>query len=208
MDGVVPQVVAPSLMDAMEVGEAYLDHPLPHDRIRPASDFKPLDPQFLFVPRLKEESLERIKASKDFGYVIEDVVKAKDRLKENKVSLNKEARETELKESDTLQKTRNAERHDRFAKMTDEDKKNLKFFKLTLDDLEKGADLKEYDPSAETGGYMRRAKDDTADLDQTPKWPSGLDPVKRESLSVLKDLVDLTENARMAGMLKATSDAR
>ena len=78
----------------------------------------------------------------------------------------------------------------------------MKFYKLTLEDLEKGADLKPYNPANDSGDYMRRAKDETEDLDETPKWPTGLDPVKRESLAVLKDLVDLTENARLAGLLK------
>ncbi len=208
MDGVVPNVIVPSLMDAMDVGEAFLDHPLAHDRIRPAADFKPLDPQALFIPRLKELSQERLNASKDFSYVIQDVLKAKDRLKANQLSLNKTVREKELAESDTQQKDRNAERRIRFAKMTDEDKQSMKFFKVTLEELEKAADLKAYDPADESGAYMRRAKDDTADLDQTPKWPTGLDPVKRESLSVLDDLVDLTENARMAGLLKSAVEVR
>jgi hypothetical protein len=66
----------------------------------------------------------------------------------------------------------------------------------------KGADLKPYDPADESGEYMRRAKDETEDLDETPKWPSGLNPVKREALAVLRDLVDLSENARMAGLIK------
>jgi carboxyl-terminal processing protease len=47
---------------------------------------------------------------------------------------------------------------------------------------------------------MRRAKDETDDLDDTPLWPSGLDPVKRESLHVLADLVELTQAARTAGI--------
>jgi carboxyl-terminal processing protease len=49
---------------------------------------------------------------------------------------------------------------------------------------------------------MRRAKDETEDLDQTPEWPTGIDPVKRESLAVLRDLVELSENARLAGMIR------
>jgi len=208
MDGVVSDLKVPSLMDAMDVGEEFLDHSLPHDRIRPASDFKPLDQQALFIPRLKELSQERLNSGKDFSYVIQDVLKAKDRLKVNQLSLSKATREKELAESDTLQKERNAERRDRFAKVSEEDKKNMKFFKITLDELEKGADLKPYNPADEGGEYMRRAKDDTADLDETPKWPTGLDPVKRESLAVLKDLVDLTENARLAGMLKNGAEVR
>jgi carboxyl-terminal processing protease len=208
MDGVVANVVIPSLTDALEVGEGYLDHPLPHDRIRPAGGFTPLDPQSLFIPRLKELSQERLNASKDFSYVIQDVMKAKDRLKENRLSLNKVEREKELSESDALQKLRNAERRMRFAKMSEEDRKTLKFFKLTLEDLEKGADLKPYNPADDNADYMRRAKDEADDLDETPKWPTGLDPTKRESLAVLKDLVGLTENARLAGLLKGTAEAR
>ena len=208
MDGVAANVVLPSLADALDMGEEFLDHPLPHDRIRPAGDFKPLDPQALFIPRLKELSQERLNTDKDFSYVIQDVMKAKQRLEANQVSLNKASREKELVESDVLQKDRNAERRTRFAKMSEDDKKALSFYKITLEDLEKGADLKPYNPADESAEYMRRAKDETADLDQTPKWPTGLDPVKRESLAVVKDLVDLTENARLAGILKGSSEVR
>jgi carboxyl-terminal processing protease len=208
MDGVAADVVIPSLADALEVGEAFLDHPLPHDRIRPAGDFRPLDPKSLFIPRLKELSQERLNASKDFSYVIQDVMKTKDRLKVNRLSLNKAARERELAESDALQKERNMERRVRFAKMAEVDKKALNFYKITLDDLEKGMELKPYNPANDVGDYMRRAKDETEDLDETPKWPTGLDPVKREALAIMKDLVDLTENARLAGLLKGTAEAR
>ncbi len=202
MDGVVSDLVLPSLMDALEIGEAFLDHALPHDRIRRAADFKPLDPQALFIPRLKELSQERLNSCKDFGYVIEDVMKAKERLKTNKVSLNKATRQQELAESDARQKERNAERRERFQIMAKADQENLRFFRITLDDLENGANLKTYDPADETGSYMRRAKDETEDLDETPKWPTGLDPVKREALAALRDLVDLSENARLAGLIK------
>jgi carboxyl-terminal processing protease len=208
MDGVVSNLVIPSLMDAMDVGEAYLDHPLPHDRIRPAADFKPLDINSLFIPRLKELSEERIKACEDFAYVAQDIVKAKERLKANKLSLNRESREQELKDSDVQQKLRNGERRTRFAKISEADKKNLKFFKVTLDEIEKNSELKAYDPANDSGAYMRKAKDATAELDETPKWPTGLDPVKRESLAVLADLIDLTDNAKLAGTLKSPAAVR
>ena len=203
MDGVAADLIVPSLADALDIGENFLDHPLPHDRIRPAADFRPLDGQALFLPRLKELSQKRLNNSKDFSYVIQDVFKAKDRFRINEVSLDKASREKDLVDSDKLQKERNTERKIRFAKITEEDKKSMVFFKLSLEDLQKGGSLKSYDPTIENSSYMRRAKDKTADLDQTPKWPSGLDPLKRESLSVLKDLVDLTDNARLAGILKS-----
>jgi carboxyl-terminal processing protease len=200
LDGVVPQLILPSLIDALEVGEAYLDNALPHDRIRPAAAFKPADPQFLFVPALKELSQARIKDNKDFGYIIEDVIKAKERIKQNSILLNKSSREKELADEQKLQDARNAERRSRFAKMAEEDKKSMKFLKVSLDDVTK-PELREYDPSGEDGAYMRRAKDEDADLDKTPKWPSGIDPMKRESINVLKDLVEFTANAKIAGLL-------
>jgi carboxyl-terminal processing protease len=162
----------------------------------------------LFIPRLQELSLERRKDSKDFGYIIEDVVKTKKRIDANRVSLNQAEREKELSDSDAQQKARNAERRARFAKMEEADKKSMTFYKLTLDDLDREADLVPYDPADESTSYMRRAKDETEDLDQTPKWPTGLDPLMRESLEVLSDLADLTENARLAGMLNGTTDIR
>lgn len=202
MDGVVPQVVIPSLSDALEIGEAYLDHPLPHDRIRPAPDFKPLASEGLFIPRLNELSWNRINTCKDFAYLIEDVTKAKNRIKSNRLSLNKAAREKELEESDALQKARNIERRERFAKMGEEDAKTMIFYKLRLEDLETNGELKRYNPTAENVEFMRRAKDATADLDETPKWPSGIDPLKRESLAVLKDLVDLTVSVPLTSSAK------
>jgi carboxyl-terminal processing protease len=202
MKGVESDLVVPNLMDALDVGEEFLDHAMPHDRIRHAAGFASGNPKKLFIPRLKELSQERILVNKDFEYVIEDVMKAKARLKDNKVSLNKEARQKELAENDDRTKERNKERRERFDKITKQDKEAFKFYKITLEDLAKGSDLKAYDPSDESGEFMRRAKDDEAELDESPKWPTGMDPVKRESIAVLRDLVDLTETAEMAGVLR------
>ncbi len=208
MDGVVPDIVLPSITDALDVGEAYLENALPHDRIRPAADFRALDVQALFTPRLKELSQERVRKSEDFAYVIEDIMKAKERVKANKVSLNKAERETELSASDKQTKTRNLERRSRFEEMARKDSEKYTFYRITLDDLEKGADLQSYDPSKDNGDYMRRAVDETANLDDTPKWPSGLNAEKREAIHVLRDLVDLTEKAKMVGILKSDGGVR
>ena len=202
LDGVVSDLVLPSLMDALDVGEEYLDDALPHDRIRPASDFKPLPAEELFLPELKELSQSRVTQNKDYSYVIEDVIKAKGRIKANEVSLNLEAREKELAESEAQQRTRNIERRERFAQIAEADKKDFKFYKLSLEDAESGTELHEYDPSAEQVDYMRRSKDEAAELDDTPEWPSDLDPIKRESLNIIEDLIDLTQSANVAGVIK------
>jgi carboxyl-terminal processing protease len=200
--GVIPDVVLPSITDALEVGEAFLDHPLEHDMIRKAPDFSPLKKEQLFIPHLQQESKERVEASKDFAYVNEDIAKAKARIHDNKVSLNLADRKKELEEIDQQQQQRNVERKDRFAALQKKDKEELTFYKLTLDDVEKGSDIHSFDPSVENQQYMKRAKDETAELDDTPQWPSSLDLHKREGIMVLEDLVNATRNARMAGLLK------
>ena len=39
--GVVPDIILPSVRDALEVGEKYADHALDYDKIRRAQDLKP-----------------------------------------------------------------------------------------------------------------------------------------------------------------------
>ena len=200
--GVEPDVILPSLTDALEVGEAYLKHPLDHDLIRKAPDFRPLDRKGLFLPVLKERNEARVKLSRDFQYVVEDVARTKKRIDDNAVSLNREKRETELSESETRRKTRNEERRKRFAEMEKADKQRFKFFRLTLDDLD-SEKLSEVDREKDAEAFMRRATNKEEALDDTPLWPSGLDPVKRETLAIIGDLVEQSDKARTAGILPA-----
>ena len=206
--GVVPNIILPSLTDALEIGESYLDHALDHDIIRPAPGFDPLPKSNLFLPRLKELSSERLSESKDFAYIIQDVSKERSRRRENQISLKLDVRRAELEEADERQEVRNDERRIRFKKMVETDAKKMKFYELSLDAVDEKADLKLVDPNDEKSDYMRRAKDKTAELDTTPDWPSRLDPFKREALQVTADLVEITRNAKMAGMLKPSSDTR
>ncbi|MFU8893358.1 MAG: carboxy terminal-processing peptidase [Luteolibacter sp.] len=206
-EGVVPDIVLPSITDALDIGEASLKNPLAHDRISPAAGFRQMNADHLFLPRLKELSQERVRKDQDFKYVIEDVLRNKERIERNQISLNIATRKAELEEVDAMQKKRNAERRERFGKVAERDAGLFKFFRLTLDDLATGEDLKQIDPTDESGDNMRRATDETAELDDTPEWPSRMDPMKREAITVLSDLVDITENARMAGMLNRQADS-
>ena len=200
LDGVAADIALPSLTDALEVGEQFLDHAFPHDRIRPASGYSPQPKENLHLAQLRELSQARVNASKDFGYLIADTLKARQRLQENRISLNLDERRKELAGLDSERHERNAESRERFKTVQAADAKSLKFFKLTLDDLDHGKGLHAFDPAKENEDYVRLAKDETAGLDDTPKWPSGLDPAKRESLMVLKDLIDAVNTTRVAGL--------
>ncbi|MBK1834700.1 carboxy terminal-processing peptidase [Roseibacillus ishigakijimensis] len=199
LDGVVPDIVLPSLTDALEIGEEFQDHALPHDLIEPAKGFAPLERDGLFLPEIAARSNERVANSKDFQYVQEDVARTKKRIEENVVSLNRKVREQELQEAEERRDARNEERRERFSKIEQRDSEKFNFYRLTLDDLEREA-LEEVDRKRDAEANMRVAKDEVADLDDTPEWPSGLDVVKRESIHILTDLIELTEKAAVANL--------
>ncbi len=201
LKGVESDIVLPSLLDAIEVGEKYLDYALPHDSIRRAPGFRPLNRGNLFLPTLKQKSLSRVSKSMDFKYIREDAQRMIERRKKNTISLNKAERKKELAEAELRRITRNEERRKRFAQMAEQDKKKFRFFRLNLDDVDRPK-LVEIDRDKDKESYMRQEKDDLAELDDTPEWPSSLDPVKREAISILSDLIQATERARMAGALQ------
>ena len=72
---------------------------------------------------------------------------------------------------------------------------------MKLDDI-KLEELVEIDLDKDEESYIEMAEDGVADLDETPEWPSKLDPVKRESIHILADLVETIENARITGSLQ------
>ena len=206
LKGVVSDIVLSSIYDGLEVGEAYLENKLDFDRIRQAGDFEPLDRANLFLPRLKELSEKRTLESKDFAYTAEDIAEVKKRNVENKVTLNKASRDKEIADADVKRHERNKERIARFAEVEKADKASTKFYKLSLADIADDKPPHLYDPAAENTDYMRKAKDETDDLDDTPKWPSGMDSVKREGISILCDLAEMAAAAKTAGVLKKTAD--
>jgi carboxyl-terminal processing protease len=197
LEGVKSDIILPNSLDAQKEGEEYLNHPLPHDSIRNAPGFKPLAIENLDIPQLKELSEERVSKNQDFRYISENVLKIKERIKANLYSLKKSDREKELSEEDAKVKERNAEEKKRFAQMSSADKANLTFYKITLDNVDSKEALKPFDPSAVKQDYMRMAKAEGADLDDAPKWPSSLDPAKRETLSILSDLVKQSTKAEV-----------
>jgi carboxyl-terminal processing protease len=202
LQGVKSDIVLPSLFDGMEIGEAHLDNKLEFDQIRKASDFKPLNREKLHLPRLTEWSGARVKQDKDLSYTLEDLAEMKKRMQENQESLNKAKRNEEISKADAKRKARNQERKERYAVIAQKDQQTMKFFKLSLSDVDANRPLVAYDPSKEDEKYMRKAKDETAELDDTPKWPSGMDPIKRESLAILSDLATLTQAAQETELKK------
>lgn len=198
--GVVPDIILPDSTDAFEYGEEFLPHSLKHDFIRQAAGLKPMDRNLLSVPRLAELSHARVEESKDFGYLKNEIAKAKKLIKENRVSLNLAEREKELQESEVERKEIRAEREARFAEVQKKDLETMKFYDLTLEDVDADRPLVETDPTKQDGRYMRRAPVESSAGGPALVWPSGLDAQKREGLLILADMVELSRNNRVAGL--------
>ncbi|MCE0485096.1 MAG: carboxy terminal-processing peptidase [Methylacidiphilales bacterium] len=103
--GVIPDIVLPSVLDALELGETTLPYYLPYDEV-PKVTYDNLNLTAPYLPDLRTHSAARVAASPDFGYVRQDIAYYKKKVHDNTVSLNEATR---LKEQADL-KALNAQR--------------------------------------------------------------------------------------------------
>ena len=190
--GIVPDIILPAITDEMEIGEKWQKFPLPYDEIESLISMKiPFSPLIDF---LRKRSQDRVSRSVDFSYILEDKEEVAKKLKQNQLSLNKKKRWKEVLETEEKRKKRRAEMAKRFPLIREEDKKNFEFYRLLLEDVnKKNFPLVTF---AEDDSYMRRSKDELRDLSKSPKWPSLLDPVKRESILILSDLIEQNQHSQ------------
>ncbi|MDB6077553.1 MAG: carboxyl-terminal protease [Akkermansiaceae bacterium] len=180
--GVVPDLLVAGSTDAWELGESSLDEALEQDRIAPAASFHPADRARLHLPELAAQSTARMAASADFAETRQDAARLKERLTRNEVSLNLDTRRAESAANAGLLKEREAGRRVRFAAQEAADREQLGFYTLALNN----ESLWKADPATEDPSHLRLEAAAGA-----LKWPSRLDPQKRESLAILRDLVEM-----------------
>ena len=108
LTGVIPDIILPSIDDYLEVGEAYLDNPLPHDVI-PTAKFEKLNRVEPYLPELLRRSNARVAASRDYANVKEDIEKVKKALADKTISLNETQRIQEKEEEEAKAKRREEE---------------------------------------------------------------------------------------------------
>lgn len=187
--GVSSDIVLPQATAALQQCEAELDYALPFDHIKRATGYVK-DPHLATIlPELRRRSAERVSADKDMQYAQENIDRIRKRISDNVVSLNKEKRVAENEALMARKKAIDTECKTRYASMAEDDKKALTIYRLNLTDvnaatlpLSTGEDKKE---------FMDEAADPEAELSESPEYPSGLDPVLRESMNILRDMIDL-----------------
>lgn len=192
LKGVVPDVILPSLTDALDTGEKSLDHPLRWDTVKSAPYTR--DNRVLpFLPELKKRSASRIATDKDFVYLRAQIAEAKKAVDQKVVSLNEQKRQTERKEAEERTKARRKE----LAARSDNKEK---IYTITLKDAMRPGLPVPMTASqlakAERAKRPARAEDpdttlDDADNDTTPERDILLDEAGR----VLVDYANLTKRS-------------
>ena len=203
--GVIPDIILPSYNDAIETGEASLDFALPYDEIEKRQyDFSH---ESLPIKDLAERSAKRLAASKEYGYMIEDIARMEELDKRNEISLNLAKRQAETQENKERRKERNMERRKRFAEVSKAEADRFKVFRLTLDNVEEeNLTPAKHGFELEDDSMLRKEDGDDEDLDETPEFPHGLQPMMREALDIISDMIDIEAAQKTAKIEKANSE--
>jgi carboxyl-terminal processing protease len=193
LHGVASDIVLPTLSDLPEFGEGALKNCLAYDEVPKAKFTKWSEGRGLFIDELKRRSDARVQANPEFRYIMEDMDRLRKRLDENRISLNEDARKTELDQDKIRKETRAKER---LARHDEE----MQMIRLTLDNVDKP----NLQPIIFPGKLAANKKNnkvapeaaEDSDSETTPGNDDGtkepaIDPERDETLNILKDLVDL-----------------
>ena len=103
MKGVTPDIVTPSILDSMEIGEEYLPHALMWSTVFPALYRRTADLESI-LPVLKQQAAERQQKDPQFTAYRHLVEQLGERQKSNEISLNLDERLTFARSEKELQK--------------------------------------------------------------------------------------------------------
>ncbi len=189
LKGVESDIALPTLTAGFQLGEGEMDYAMPYDEI-PAAFGYVRDPRISrILPLLRERSAARVAADKDLQNNLWYTAYRKRLTTENTVYLNKEKRKSDNAVLQDYKKQCDAERKVRYAKMEEADKKNLTIYRLNLGDVK--ADVLPLASKDDEEEFMDQAEDPEDELDDTPDYPSNLDPILRESLHIVRDMIQL-----------------
>ena len=207
-DGVVPDIVLPSMLDIADIGEASLPNALKVDPIPPAqySEFfiKPLP-----LNVLNDASAARIANGKNFDYILETIAKEKRRIDENTISINMETREEEAEEDEVEREKRKEERIAYFKQVKADEKGLFTVYKLTQDNvLKEGLTLRDDLSLEELSGMSRGNDEDEDENSEDLEYPHKFDPYQRETIHILQDLIAIGETGSPVNISEAKPTQR
>jgi carboxyl-terminal processing protease len=184
--GVVPDIVLPSVLDALELGETTLPYYLPYDTV-PAVSFENFDLISPYLTTLRANSTARVAASPDFGYVRQDIAFYKKKVQDSTVSLNEAVR---LKEQADLKALDAQRKKDLLARKSGRDT----MLDLTLDMVAQNLPAA---PPKEKKTKIDPADSDSgtdADIDSAINNPTD-DPQLDEAVNIMSDYTRMLQDA-------------
>ncbi|MCE9519951.1 MAG: carboxy terminal-processing peptidase [Verrucomicrobia bacterium] len=192
--GVIPDVSLPSIHNVLELGEDALPNALPYDTI-PSRIYTLTSKDPLPFDELRARSKTRIEANPEFQYIMEDMKRLQDRIEKNSISLNDKTRQQELDENTQRQEARKADRMKRAKEIADTVKDGFQTYRLTLDNVGQSELMKESAFTKEQATGMKLASaikdEDGESSSESSQFTYGIEPVKLETLNILRDLIDL-----------------
>jgi carboxyl-terminal processing protease len=213
LHGVASDIVLPSLSDQPELSEGALKNCLPYDEVTKARYTKWSDTHSLFIDQLKRRSSERVQSNTEFHYVMEDMQRLRQKLDENRISLNEDVRRKEVQDDKLRKEMRSKER---LARHEEEPR----IYRLTLDTIDKpnlqlimfpGKLAAAKKSGVSTKVAPEAAPDADSDLlgggEDDTKEPA-IDPERDETLNILADLVDLSRGPKTASTNVTKSPAQ
>ncbi len=182
--GVESDIVLPTLTDQPEIGEVALKGPLPYDEVT-RLDYDLFSDQPLFIDDLRNRAEARVANSREFGYVTDDLVRLKNRIAENTLSLNLEKRETELEAEKARREARKQERETAKLETTEST-----VYTVTLDNVDQ--------QELQLASVVEPTPTPVPSDDENPEEPEeeGYDAERQETLNILSDLVELNRARR------------
>ena len=189
LKGVSSDIVLPSVTAGLQLGEAEMDYAMPYDFIPPTGSYVQSNRIARILPKLKELSAARVAKDRDMQNNVWYANYRRKLVEQNSLSLNKEKRQAQNAELREFKKASDADRKERYARMSKADADTIKVYRLNLADVNNA----KLEPATKNDKekFMREAKDPEDELDDSPDYPSTLDPLMRESLMIVRDMIDL-----------------
>jgi carboxyl-terminal processing protease len=198
LKGVVPEVVLPSIFDALKIGEKDLNNPLPWDVV-PSAKYTKVNAVAPFTSELTKRSNARVSADSDFRYLKETIARVAKAQDQKTISLNETIRRKEQDEEDA----RIAARQKALASRTAP--------KATVYPLTLASAMKPGLPKPLTAEQLKKGLLDTTDeepvlsADEKKKNKSRLpepDVTLAEAENILADYIALSKTAGTAPLAK------
>ncbi len=187
--GVPSDIVLPMVTAALPLGESEMDNAMPYDEIAPAGRYVRNPRIARIMPELLRRSNVRVAADADLQYTRWYVDYRRRLTEENTDSLNRTVRQAENARLRERERAYTNERRERYARMAEEDARNFTVYRLTLEDVDR--ETLPVATNDDSESYMESAEDPEAALAEDVDYPSTLDPILRESINIVTDMMEL-----------------